>query len=347
MRFNSVKGSDFSSSARAVNRSSDAAFDASRKSSFDFTKTSNAAINARSTERRAAMKAEALVDQTQIKADTLVQGTQIKADSDKAVTDAKRPAKRMAGVVAGLGTIATGYMMGQGKKEDAAEQAKRDAAFDARTKAFLELAGRKTEPWKPTARKSAPLPELETADFSGIGTDTSSTPKPEGTTSMPLSGTGKGWSPFGKTIQFAEGTYKKDGTTGYNIGYGGNTITDLSKHPDTVWKTDSGSSAAAGAYQFMPSTWAETSTKLGLKDFSSSSQEKAGEYLAQSKGVDTSKLYTTRAGLKAAFHKVSPTWAGVPNNNNVSHYEGYNGNKSLKFDELVSFYEKQVGYKLK
>jgi len=340
MRFNSVKSGNFTSAAKAVNRSADQMFQASRESAPDFTGISKAAIASRTKERNAATNAQNLLDVTEIKADALVEGTQIKADSDKAVTDIKRPAKRMAGVVAGLGTIATGYMLGQGNKEDAAEQAKRDKAWNERTEVLRALGNKKTEVRTPTAYKGPPKPTFVTP---GSG----STAETEGSTNMSLSGTGKGWSPFGKTIQFSEGTYKKDGSTNYNLGYGGNSFTDLSKHPDTVWKTDSGSSAAAGAYQFMPATWNETSTKLGLKDFSPASQERAGEFLAQAKGVDTSKLYTTRAELKAALHKVSPTWAGVPNNNNVSHYEGYNGNSSMKFNNLVGFYEKQVGYTLK
>ena len=342
MRFNSVKGSDYSSGARAVNKNSDAAFDASRKSSFDFTKTSKAVINARSTERQAVMKRKGLKDTTQIKADTLVQGTQIKVDSDKAVADAKRPAKRMAGVVAGLGTIATGYMLGQGNKEDAAEQAKRDTAFDERTKALRDLVNK-----PPAVYKSTPYVGPEAPTFKTPGSTTPEPSTSDGSTSVPVSSGGTGWSPLSKTIQFSEGTYKKDGTTNYNLGYGGNSFTDLSKHPDTVWHTDSGSSAAAGAYQFMPGTYSRASTALGLKDFSSTSQEKAGEWLAQQRGVDTNKLYKTRAGLKAAFHAMSPEWAGLPNNNNVSHYDGKNGNKSMKFNNLVSFYEKQVGYTLK
>jgi muramidase (phage lysozyme) len=286
------------------------------------------------------MKGQGLKDVTQIKADTLVEGTQLKVDTDKAVSDAKRPAKRMAGVVAGLGTIATGYMLGQGKKEDAAEQAKRDKAWNERTEVLRALGNKKTEVRTPTAYKGPPKPTF-------ITPGSSSTTETEGGTSVPVSSGGTGWSPLSKTIQFSEGTYKKDGTTNYNLGYGGNSFTDLSKHPDTVWHTDSGSSAAAGAYQFMPGTYSRVSTALGLKDFSPTSQEKAGEWLAQQRGVDTNKLYKTRAGLKAAFHAMSPEWAGLPNNNNVSHYDGKNGNKSMKFNNLVSFYEKQVGYTLK
>ena len=342
MQFNSVKGSNFTSAAKSLNKSTAAIFDASRTSAPDFTGISKQSIVSRTKERNAATEAKGLVERTNIKADSLIDRTKLKIKTEKDVADIKRPAKRMAGVVAGLGTIATGYMMGQGNKEDAAEQAKRDAAFDERTKALRDLVNK-----PPAVYKSTPYVGPEAPTFKTPGSTTPEPSTSEGTTSMPLSGTGEGWSPFGKTIQFAEGTYKKDGTTGYNVGYGGNTISDLSKHPDTVWHTDSGSSAAAGAYQFMPSTWKETASTLGLKDFSPKSQESAGKYLAESKGVNPNKMYKTRAGLKEAFHKLSPTWAGLPNNNNVSHYEGYNGNNSMNFDSLVSFYEKQVGYKLK
>ena len=343
MRFNSVNGGNFTSAAKAVNRSADQMFAASRESAPDFTGISKAAIASRTKERNAATESKGLKDIANIKADNLIERTKISTKSDKDVASAKRPAKRMAGVVAGLGTLATGAVMGLNSKADKADQAKRDASFDERTKALRDLVNK-----PPAVYKSTPYVGPEAPTFKkAVPTSSSTSSGNSSVTSTSVSSNGKGWDPFGKTIQFAEGTYKEDGTTGYNIGYGGNTIGDLSKHPDTVWHTDSGSSAAAGAYQFMPATWKETSSKLGLTDFSPESQEKAGRYLAQSKGVDTGKLYTTRAGLKSAFHKLSPTWAGLPNNSDQSHYEGYNGNSSMKFDNLVNFYESQVGYKLK
>ncbi len=119
---------------------------------------------------------------------------------------------------------------------------------------------------------------------------------------------------------------------------------DLSKHPDTVFNN---TSAAAGAYQFMPQTWKETSSKLGLTDFSPSSQEQAGEFLAQQRGVDTNKLYTTKDGLKQAFHQMAPEWASLPTNSGKSYYDGDGINSAKPIDELISFYESQVGYKLK
>ena len=190
MRFNSVKSGNFTSAARAVNRSADQMFQASRESAPDFTGISKAAIAARTKERNAATTAKNLLDVTEIKADALVEGTQLKVDSDKAVADAKRPAKRMAGVVAGLGTLATtGAMMVQDKR-DKAEDAKHRAASDARwarqQEERLELlkSGRSNdtdtiEPFKPT-----PFPEFKpsggtTDTTKSGGTSTYTPPKPD------------------------------------------------------------------------------------------------------------------------------------------------------------------------
>ncbi len=341
MRFNSVKGGNFTSGAKAVNRSADQMFAASRESAPDFTGISKAAIASRTKERNAATESQGLKDVANIKADNLIDRTKIKVKSDKDVASAKRPAKRMAGVVAGLGSLATGAVMGLNSKTDKADQAKRDASFEQRTQALRDLVNKPPAVFKSTPYVGPEAPTFKKTIPTSTSSDSSSV------TSTSVSSNGKGWSPLSKTIQFSEGTYKPDGTTNYNLGYGGTTFTDLSKHPDTVWRTDSGSSAAAGAYQFMPETYSRASNALGLTDFSATSQEKAGEWLAQKRGVDTGKLYTTRAGLKAAFHQMSPEWAGLPNNDDQSHYKGINGNKSMKFDNLVRFYEKQVGYTLK
>ena len=139
MRFNSVKGGDYSSGARAVNKNADAAFDASRKSGFNFTKISKTAQSARETRRRAAIKGEQLKDTTQIKADTLVKGTQLKVDTDNAVNDKLRPAKRMAGMVAGLGAASTGIINLNEAKAAKAERATLKAERDQITQRSLAL----------------------------------------------------------------------------------------------------------------------------------------------------------------------------------------------------------------
>lgn len=64
----------------------------------------------------------------------------------------------------------------------------------------------------------------------------------------------------------------------YNVRYPGVTFSDYSKHPD-VWvaipSRPGYGSTAAGAYQFIYSTWTQYANELGLPDFEPSSQDAA------------------------------------------------------------------------
>ena len=76
-----------------------------------------------------------------------------------------------------------------------------------------------------------------------------------------------------QAISGAEGTIL-GGKPGYNVMFGGGKFNDLSRHQDKVISSRGGySSAAAGAYQFMPGTWGEVKSKLGLTDFGPQSQD--------------------------------------------------------------------------
>ena len=153
-----------------------------------------------------------------------------------------------------------------------------------------------------------------------------------------------GWKSLGATIKFAEGTFKQ-GDRAYNTGYGYNMFEDLSKHPDKVFNN---TSAAAGAYQFMPKTWKTVvQPKLNLPDFGPQSQEKAGEYLTNYRGVQTDKPFKTVSELRSAFDKLAPEWASIPlSSTGKSYYDGDGINSARSFASLRDFYEKQVGYKL-
>ena len=131
---------NYSTSAKAVIRNSDAIFDAAMSGKPDFTKISQEAIKGRSLERRAATKAEGDVATAGIKAFDVANRTKIREETKKEVSDILRPAKRMAGAVAGLGALAGGYVMMEGDKKDKADReelrgmrdamtAKSDAAF--------------------------------------------------------------------------------------------------------------------------------------------------------------------------------------------------------------------------
>ena len=113
---------NYSTSAKAVIRASDQIFDAAMSGKPDFTKISQEAIKGRSLERRAVTKAEAEVASAGLKAFTDTNLTRMREDTKKEIADIKRPAKRMAGAVAGLGAIAGGYVMMEGNKKDKAER---------------------------------------------------------------------------------------------------------------------------------------------------------------------------------------------------------------------------------
>ena len=118
-----------------------------------------------------------------------------------------------------------------------------------------------------------------------------------------------------RAIADAEGTLRNN-EIGYNIMFGGGTFKDLSKHPDKVIRTPRYASAAAGAYQFMPATWAEAERALGLKDFGPLSQDLAARYLAKRRGVDIDTAPITPENVA----KLAPEWAALPTLEGKSYY---------------------------
>jgi muramidase (phage lysozyme) len=137
-------------------------------------------------------------------------------------------------------------------------------------------------------------------------------------------------------ISFAEGTYRKGQGPQYNIMFGGGTFSDLSRHPDTVVKKPGIASAAAGAYQFMPGTWAGVSKKLGLKGFGPTEQNLAALELIRQRGVDPRKDPITPQTVA----KLAPEWAGLPTLGDKSYYP----NQSVKrFADIQNFLKTSGG----
>ena len=180
MRFNSVKSSDYSTSAKAVTRNMDAIFDASIKSRPDFTKISTAAQKGRSAERQAVAKAEGTVDLAGIKADALNDRNKILYDADKKVADIKKPAQRMAGVVGGLGALSSFAIMAKNNKEDDEAAERMEALYAARTKEMsAAINASKPEPYKPGSYEGTPytpLPSAPSSSSSQASSVSSATP---------------------------------------------------------------------------------------------------------------------------------------------------------------------------
>lgn len=134
------------------------------------------------------------------------------------------------------------------------------------------------------------------------------------------------------TISFAEGTWGSSAPR-YDITYGYEPIKDLSRHPDRVVHGGKYSSAAAGAYQFMPGTWQRVQNKLRLPDFGPASQDLAALELIRQRGVNPDRDPITRENIA----KLSEEWASLPTLEGRSAY----GQPVKSFEQLSSFASKR------
>lgn len=126
-----------------------------------------------------------------------------------------------------------------------------------------------------------------------------------------------------QAISRAEGTWQ-GGRPNYRKMFGGGEFSgDFSKHPDRVVRTPGYASAAAGAYQFMPGTYAEVARELGLKDFSPESQDLAMLYKARQRLLPAGGLAAiTKAGALTPELQgyLAPEWASFPTAEGKSYY---------------------------
>ena len=351
MKFNSVKSGNFSGMAGHVNKVMDQAFAAGRSTAVDHSAIAAESIKGRSLERRAAMKAEGKVAQAGLKAFSKVKDTKNQIESKEKINDILRPAKRMAGIVGGLGAITSGAVM---MKQNAEDKADREALKNERDKLnsmtvsdYEQAKKERAEllDWVRGGRKG-PLPGADSLRQGG--SSLTSVPKSSapastgvGATNALTSGTPKAkggksnWGALSSIIRKVEGT---TGDKGYRTRFGGYQFDDMSKHPNikapTPWGT---SSEAAGAYQFMKPTWDEAKSALGLTDFSSASQEKAGRFLTNRRGVNPDQRFTTYEGFSSAISKLSPEWAGLPNSQKGR--TGYHGQANASMQDLWTQYQ--------
>ena len=137
------------------------------------------------------------------------------------------------------------------------------------------------------------------------------------------------------TIRYAEGTWKDGRDLGYRVLYGGGLFRDLSRHPERV-VVKRYTSAAAGAYQFLPSTWQETARSLNLPSFAPRHQDQAALHLVNRRGA---LQEVDRHGLtRAAMNRLAPEWASFPTHAGRSAY----GQPVKTHAELLAFYRSNL-----
>lgn len=137
------------------------------------------------------------------------------------------------------------------------------------------------------------------------------------------------------TIRYAEGTWKEGSREGYHTLYGGGRFASLARHPEIV-VVNRYSSAAAGAYQFLPATWREASRRLQLDSFNPVNQDQAALYLVDRRGV---LKEIDRQGLTPRSMAVlAKEWASFPTTSGRSAY----GQPVKQAKELERFYQSSL-----
>ncbi len=94
----------------------------------------------------------------------------------------------------------------------------------------------------------------------------------------------------------------------YKKKYGGSIITDTKEHPGSYLFNET-TYSAAGAYQFLKTTWTGLEKKLNLPDFSPESQDKAAvEKIKERKAYN----FVTTGDLNGAIDKLTNEWVSLP-----------------------------------
>jgi muramidase (phage lysozyme) len=135
-----------------------------------------------------------------------------------------------------------------------------------------------------------------------------------------------------------EGTLGSEGVR-YNVMFGGGTFSDLSRHPDRVVRTPGYSSAAAGAYQFMPPTWGNVQRAIGVKDFTPESQDLGLLKLTRDrlKPIGGLAAITKAGGLTPQIvDRLAPEWASLPTLQGRSYY----GQPVKSYDQVQKYFER-------
>lgn len=114
-------------------------------------------------------------------------------------------------------------------------------------------------------------------------------------------------------IAYSEGTANA-GANGYRMMFGGALCNNLDDHPRQIFsftnrRGETLKTSAAGRYQFLSRTWDELANKLGLPDFSESSQDSACLELIRRCGA---LPYVDKGDIQTSINRCAKTWASLP-----------------------------------
>ena len=137
------------------------------------------------------------------------------------------------------------------------------------------------------------------------------------------------------TIRYAEGTWIGGREEGYRVIYGGGRVERLDRHPEITVRRRY-VSAAAGAYQFLPATWREASSRLSLPDFGPRSQDQAALHLIQKRGA--LGPFDQRGLTPEVLARLAPEWASLP----AYHGGSWYGQPVKTVAELQRFYSDEL-----
>jgi muramidase (phage lysozyme) len=137
------------------------------------------------------------------------------------------------------------------------------------------------------------------------------------------------------TIRYAEGTWKEGCQNGYRTLYGGGLFQGLARHPEITVRRRY-TSAAAGAYQFLPGTWREVAGQLRLSSFEPHNQDQAALHLIRRRGG--LELLDRQGISRELMARLAPEWASLPTLRGTSHY----GQPVKSYRDLQLFYSEAL-----
>ena len=144
---------------------------------------------------------------------------------------------------------------------------------------------------------------------------------------------------FLRTQTVAEGTDKQRARAdGKHYGY--EYTPPTGHHPDRVIHKDGISSAAYGAYQFMPQTWAGTSFGRQGMPMTPENQDLAALELVRQRLVNPDRELTTQD-----WDRLTPEWASIPHSTtNRGIYAGQRGKTLVDLNKIYKQFLREERY---